>query len=47
MIDIKIDQEDKVQLIDDNKSEDLSKKISFDSQVANQFKIALKIFMKN
>ena len=44
---IEIDQEDEVQLIDDDEPEDLSKQISFDSQVANQFKIALEIFMKN
>src|SRR6266508_4008714 len=44
---IEIDQEDEVQLINDDEPEDLSKQISFDSQVANQFKIALKIFMKN
>jgi hypothetical protein len=42
-----IDQEDEIQLIENDEPEELSKQILFDSQVTEQFKIALEKFMKN
>jgi hypothetical protein len=44
---IELDQEDEIQLIENDEPEDLSKQTLFDSQVTEQFKIALEIFMKN